>query len=93
LLGIIATFYGGCALALGMYTFAEPWTTGVQVQHRLGAEASYEKRYEPRPLSALDDDLPMEQLGSIQPYLETSASRGRSVGPAAGPSRPSVSDN
>lgn len=59
LLSILATFYGGCALALFTYTFVDPWTTGIQIQRRLGAEASYEKRYEPRPLSALDDDLPI----------------------------------
>lgn len=59
ILWIIAIFYGGCALALLTYTVADPWTTGVQIQRRLGAEASYQKRYEPRPLSALDEDLPV----------------------------------
>ena len=58
-LSILAIFYGGCALALAAYIFVNPWTTGVQIQRRLGADASYEKRYEPRPLSALDEDLPL----------------------------------
>ncbi len=58
-LWILAVFYGGCAVALVAYIFVDPWTTGVQIQRRLGADASYEKRYEPRPLSALDSDLPI----------------------------------
>ena len=58
-LGVIALFYGGCALALLAYNVVDPWTTGVQIQRRLEADASYEKRYDPRPLSALDEDLPL----------------------------------
>jgi len=56
--GILAVFYGTCVLALVAYTVVDPWTTGVQIQRRLTAEDSYEKRYAPRPLSALDNDLP-----------------------------------
>lgn len=55
---IVAIFYGGCTLALVAYNFVDPWTTGVQLQRRLEAEAPYEKRYEPRSLAALDRDLP-----------------------------------
>lgn len=54
---VLATFYGACALGLVAYSVVFPWTTGVQLQRRLSADASYEKRYEPRALSALDDDL------------------------------------
>ena len=57
--GIVAVFFGVCALALIAYNFADPWTTGVQIQRRLGADAEYEKRYEPHPLSALSADLPL----------------------------------
>jgi monofunctional biosynthetic peptidoglycan transglycosylase len=56
--GVFATFYGGCVLALITYTVVDPWMTGVQLQRRLTAEDAYEKHYEPRPLSALDEDLP-----------------------------------
>lgn len=52
-------FYLGCALALFTYRFVDPWTTGVQIQRRLEADASYEKRYAPRPLSSIDQDLPL----------------------------------
>lgn len=58
-LGVIALFYAGCALALLAYSVVNPWTTGVQIQRRLEADASYEKHYTPRPLSALDEDLPL----------------------------------
>lgn len=54
---MVATFYGVCALALVAYIELDPWTTGVQLQRRLSADPTYEKRYEPRPLSAFDDDL------------------------------------
>jgi monofunctional biosynthetic peptidoglycan transglycosylase len=57
-IGILAVFYGACVLALTAYTVVNPWTTGVQIQRRLTAEAAYEKHYEPRPLSTIDDDLP-----------------------------------
>ena len=57
-LWVFGIFYAGCALALVAYIFVFPWTTGVQVQRRLEAETAYEKRYEPRPLSALDEALP-----------------------------------
>lgn len=59
ILWIFGIFYGGCAIALVAYLFVDPWTTGVQIQRRLEADAPYEKRYEPRPLSALDEALPL----------------------------------
>ena len=57
-IGVLAVFYGACVLALVAYTVVDPWTTGVQIQRRLTANDPYEKRYEPRPLSTIDDDLP-----------------------------------
>ena len=58
-LSVGATFYGVCVLALLTYTGVDPWTTGVQIQRRLTADASYEKRYEPRPMEVLDAALPL----------------------------------
>lgn len=59
IVSIAVTFYGVCTLALIVYTQVNPWTTGVQIQRRLTAEPSYEKRYFPRSLADLDDDLPL----------------------------------
>ena len=55
----LATFYGVCGLALLTYTVAFPWTTGVQLQRWIEAEPGYEQTYEPRPLSDLDEALPL----------------------------------
>jgi len=59
LVSVLATFYGVCGLALLTYTVAFPWTTGVQLQRWIEAEPGYEQTYEPRPLSELDDALPL----------------------------------
>jgi len=56
---VCATFYGGCALALLLYTWMFPLTTGVQMQRWLEADASYEKQYRPRPLAEIDPDIPL----------------------------------
>lgn len=59
LISVLATYYGVCALALLIYSQVFPWTTGVQIQRWLVGADSYEKSYQPRPLSELDDDLPL----------------------------------
>lgn len=58
-LSLVVTFYGLCTLALLTYTTVDPWTTGVQIQRRLSGGDSYTKRYRPRPLSDLDNVLPL----------------------------------
>lgn len=58
-LSVLATFYGACALALLIYSHVFPWTTGVQIQRWIAGDDTYEQSYEPRPLSELDQDVPL----------------------------------
>ena len=57
----VTTYLGMCVAALVLYAFVFPPVTGVQLQRRAEAlfgEGPYERRYAPRPLSALDAHLP-----------------------------------
>ena len=62
--GVVAvgvSYLGACVCALLLYTVAFPPITGVQLQRQVTApftEGSYERHYQPRPLSQIDPDLP-----------------------------------
>lgn len=60
LLVAVGLYLGTCSILLVIYRWADPPTTGVQIQRRVQSWTSdedYQKRYEPVPLSAIDDDL------------------------------------
>ena len=56
----VGLYLGTCSVLLVIYRFADPPTTGVQIQRRVQSwmsDDAYQKRYEPVPLSAVDDNL------------------------------------
>ena len=60
LAGGLAAYLGLCTLGLALYSTIMPPTTGIQLQRRANAwmnGTAYEKRYNPRSLDQLDDDL------------------------------------
>lgn len=62
LVSLIATYLGGCLLALLVYSMVFPPITGVQLQRQVEAafsDAHTEQTYEPVPLARLDRDLPL----------------------------------
>jgi monofunctional biosynthetic peptidoglycan transglycosylase len=57
---VLATYLGGCVVALGLYAAIFPPITGVQVQRRVEAAlagAPAEQAYDPVPLTQIDRDL------------------------------------
>ncbi len=59
-LGLFATYFGGCILALLLYSQVNPPVTGVQIQRQVEAlmqGADYERRYRPVSGAAISDHL------------------------------------
>jgi monofunctional biosynthetic peptidoglycan transglycosylase len=57
---LVGGYYVACGLLLVTYVFVDPPTTGVQVERRIEswlAGRDYVKRYEPRPLASISDQL------------------------------------
>jgi monofunctional biosynthetic peptidoglycan transglycosylase len=60
LVGAVGLYLAACTALLVTYRWADPPTTGVQIQRRVQGwmdDEPYEKRYAPVPLSAIDDDV------------------------------------